>query len=330
VGSPYEAWGGSNTGSTSGKRTTGKRRKNRKKKKIMNRVRSVEELKNPFIDEAGINSYGRGGPTAMGKSTKQSIYFSTGSRYNICDYPNLDDPADDALCSPAPSSIGKMNSSMLRSQPQQAWGRAGRTDYTKMYLSKEQCKGGQAQDSPGPTYTYSCNGKQAESTKRSLPIQAFLSEFRKDMGAYAPENFAGEVMIVRSDRPRTEFGGNFNTKKHMDKVKERHPAFKFGSDVRKDMSDEGMQCSPGPVYKVPTFIGHGSVRALGQGPAFSCGTSQRQQQAFGMEVDERSYSNMTSVGASTHYSRLKSATKCGFGSYSSRSQPVMSKLDKSW
>merc|ERR1712028_119992 len=110
----------------------------------------------------------------------------------------------------------------------------------------------------------------------------------------------------------------------MDKVRERHSSVKFGSDVRKSLSDEGLQCSPGPVYKVAS--------AMGKGPAFSVGSSKRQQRAFGTEVDERSYatSAITTVGAATHYSRLRSVNRCGFGSYSSRSQPVMAKLDKSW
>ena len=81
---------------------------------------------------------------------------------------------------------------------------------------------------------------------------------------------------------------------------------------------EGLQCSPGPIYK--PNVPKGWSRSIGE----------RTDKFKLQEFDEREWNSFARFGRATHFSRLKSARQCGFGSYSSRDQPVLQKLDSRW
>jgi hypothetical protein len=145
--------------------------------------------------------------------------------------------------------------------------------------------------------------KQSESSKRTAPAFGFGT---------------AEARPYLNQFEHTELSGPNNDRKFMDKIKYRAHVHRFPCDTRKSLSDEGMQCSPGPIYK--PNVPKGVSRSIGE----HTNTFKLQ------EFDEREWNNFAHFGRKTHFSRLKSGRKCGFGSYSSREQPVLHKLDPSW
>jgi hypothetical protein len=101
-------------------------------------------------------------------------------------------------------------------------------------------------------------------------------------------------------------------------VKIKAPAFKFPAEQRKGGA-AGAPDSPGPIY--------GLAGNMGKGPAYTPGTSKRSKK---WGEDHRPYSDFALFGSKQGNSLRRSGRKVGFGSYSSRTQPVMFKLDKNW
>lgn len=168
-------------------------------------------------------------------------------------------------------------------------------------------------DAPGPTYMYSSQGKQIESKARSMPSIEFGSSLRPTLDAMTCEN--GKVIQQR--RTHTDF--YTIEARHVDCYKKKATSTKFPGSQRKN---KDLVCSPGPIY--------GLKSGMGSGPAYSPGTSQRERKAFGDNSDFRGYNEFASLGARQGNSLRRSARQSGWGKYSSRSAPVMGKLDKNW
>jgi hypothetical protein len=283
------------------------------------------------------NLHGRTMPARYGKDSKQTITVGRGSRYAVAHYPTMDAAAEDNFEGKLYSGVGKQTSSTLQSSPFTHLGSATRKDNNNRgFLSEEAPPAagaeGTARQNPGPTFKYTACAPQYDSEKRSMPCGVFGQDNRCGLDEMFMDQLQGETWPVRVgalQRVRTEF--DYITKEHIDAVMNRAPNYSIGRGQRPALHD-GESCSPGPIYD-----GLGLDR-MGSAQASTPGTSVRKPtgcvlaggMAFGQEFDDRPYELFAQLGKPTHYSKVRSVPRCGFGRYSSREQPVYGKLDKNW
>ena len=231
-----------------------------------------------------------------------------------------------------------VDSSVLQSSPFTHLGTATRGDNNNRgFLSEEAPPAagaeGTARSNPGPTFKYTAVAPQYDSEKRSMPCGVFGQDDRCGLDEMFMDQLQGETWPVRVGKlqgVRTEF--DYITKQHIDAVMNRAPNYSVGRGLRPPLH-AGESCSPGPIYE--RVMEH---TKLGTAAAYTPGTSVRKPTgvvlagglAFGQEFDERPFEKFTALGKPSHYSKVRSVPRCGFGRYSSREQPVYTKLDKDW